>query len=107
MSEFVTVVKFTAIDFNRQGDILVFVRSNRPDMTAILWAVLLSPIQIFNPTENNSSEKEKTLQKGLFYCRKFPAILYLSEFPSLHFEALLKTVCVRYRQYSQLHPVCQ
>lgn len=49
MSEFATVVKFTAIDFNLEGDILVFVRSNRPDMTAVSSGLIpLSPIQIFN-----------------------------------------------------------
>ena len=91
MSENVTVVKFTAIDFNLEGDILMSVRRCTPDMTAItIGLLLLSPIQIFNPIiqyKSDSSEKRKDLQEGLFYCRKFSAIPCLSEFPSPHFEA--------------------
>lgn len=78
------------------------VRRFTPDMTAVSsWLIPLSPIQIFNPTENSSGKQKRPYRKVFFIAVNFTAILYLSEFPSPHFGALLKTVCVQYRQRSQ------
>lgn len=71
MSDFVIVVKFTAIDFNLEGDILVFVRSNRPSMTVMLLGLYHGRQYRFLIRQKRTLQgKEKTLQEGLFYCRK-------------------------------------
>lgn len=73
------------------------------------WAVSRSPIQIFNPIiqykSESSGKQKRPYRKVFFIAVKFTAIPCLSEFPSLRFEASLKTVCVRYRQHSQRYRI--